>query len=237
MDKQKRWLFSFGKLVTMPALFLWVFLAGSMTAYAAEYELYIGSTQVTDANKGDILGDGKASYDPGTATLYLNGVSIGEGNSHCDDEYGYEYSLYSGTDVVKNLVITGNNSFASTDNGMFFKVMGPTEDDNVYAKHSLMITGSGTLTSTVAGDYYDAAAMTVVGEVDSYGGNGYGGVFMGNTDGTGPRLELTGLRRGANFYATGTVQMQGGTIIAKATGTPGTGVTLPVIAPVRDGQD
>ena len=38
-----------------------------------QYDLYLGSTLVTDANKNDILGDGgKAKYDPATHTLTLN---------------------------------------------------------------------------------------------------------------------------------------------------------------------
>lgn len=37
------------------------------------YDLYLGSTAVTEANKNDILGDGgKAKYDPATHTLTLN---------------------------------------------------------------------------------------------------------------------------------------------------------------------
>ena len=48
----------------------------------ASYGLWIGSTQVTDANKNDILGDGgKAKFDPSTDTLTLNNPTItGEHN-------------------------------------------------------------------------------------------------------------------------------------------------------------
>ena len=47
------------------------------TAQAANYDLWVGGTQVTDANKGDVLGDGKVSYDPATLTLTLsNGASV-----------------------------------------------------------------------------------------------------------------------------------------------------------------
>ncbi|MBP5609488.1 MAG: hypothetical protein J6X66_14625, partial [Lachnospiraceae bacterium] len=34
-----------------------------------KYDLWLGNTQVTSTNKGDILGDGKASFDPDTWTL------------------------------------------------------------------------------------------------------------------------------------------------------------------------
>lgn len=206
----------------MPALFLLVLLASSATANAANYELYIGNTQVTDANKGDILGGGTASYDPDTATLTLNGVNIGEDAYHEND--GSNYSLYSNTDAVKHLVINGTNSFASQNGGMYFKVMGPTGDDNSYDNHSLVITGTGTLTSTVSTGGGSIAAMTVVGEPADAGN---GGLIMGIEDGTGPTLKLTGLDRGADFSEVGRFSMRGGTIIAKATGTKGTGVYLP----------
>lgn len=43
----------------------------------ASYNLWLGSTQVTDANRNDILNDGgKAKYDPATRTLTLNNPTI-----------------------------------------------------------------------------------------------------------------------------------------------------------------
>ncbi len=40
------------------------------------YALWLGNTQVNTDNKGNILGDGKASFDPDTQTLKLKGVNI-----------------------------------------------------------------------------------------------------------------------------------------------------------------
>ena len=40
------------------------------------YDLWVGGTQVTEDNKGDILGDGKANYDPATKTLTLTGATL-----------------------------------------------------------------------------------------------------------------------------------------------------------------
>ena len=37
------------------------------------YDLWVGKTVVTDRNKGDVLGDGKVSFNPNTNTLTLNG--------------------------------------------------------------------------------------------------------------------------------------------------------------------
>ncbi len=42
----------------------------------ANYNLWLGSTRVTDANKNDILGDGTASFDSNTNTLRLNDPTI-----------------------------------------------------------------------------------------------------------------------------------------------------------------
>ena len=39
---------------------------------AIEYDLWLGSTRVTSKNQNDILGDGKAQYDPDTGVLTLS---------------------------------------------------------------------------------------------------------------------------------------------------------------------
>ncbi len=63
MTKKQKTAALLGRMAAAPALFLLMLGAGSLTAHAAGYDLYIGSTQVTDANAGDIFGDGTASYD------------------------------------------------------------------------------------------------------------------------------------------------------------------------------
>ncbi len=295
MTKKQKLAALFGKMAAASAISLLAFFAGSTTTYAANYDLYIGSTQVTDANAGDIFGNGTASYDVGTKTLTLNGVHISADNyyEYLKSEYSREknavnrYSLYAGTDVVKHLVINGENSFESAiadvlytfdaaevdenywavdvtgdgeitlddakveteigNNGIYFSVSGPSSAAQLWTDHSLMITGTGTLTSKATTPtlpdkcrVYDAygfdshdvvpvppdntvntgTAMTV---------EGGGGIYMGNTDGTGPTLKLTGWNKGANFYnKNGRFVMQGGTIIAEAKEpTEGIGVALP----------
>ncbi len=277
----------------MPALFLLMLFAGSQSAYAANYDLYIGSTQVTDANAGDIFGDGTARYDAGTQTLYLNGVTIGADNyyEYLDSRYSREknavnrYSLYAGTDVVKHLVINGENSFESAmadvlytfdaaevdedywavdvtgdgkitlddakveteigNNGIYFSVSKPSSGQD-WSDHSLMITGTGTLTSKATTptlpdkcrvydvygfDSHDVVPVPPDNTVNTGTAmtvEGGGGIYMGNTDGTGPTLKLTGWNKGANFYNNnGRFVMQGGTIIAEAKEpTEGIGVAL-----------
>ena len=58
------------------------------------YKLWVGSTQVSTANKDDILGDGgKAKYDPATNTLTLNDPVIYGSKSDCKIYYPSEGDL------------------------------------------------------------------------------------------------------------------------------------------------
>ncbi len=297
--KQKTAAF-WGKAAAAPALFLLTLGAGSLTAYAATpYDLYIGSTQVTSDNAGNIFGtngaDGNptAWYEPDTKTLHLNGVTIGADNyyEYLDSRYSREsnavnrYSLYAGTDAVKHLVITGENSFESAmadvlytfdaaeidegywavdvtgdgkitlddatvktetgDNGIYFSVSGP-QTGLLWTDYSLMITGTGTLTSKATTptppdkcrvydvygfDSHDVVPVPPDNTVNTGTAmtvEGGGGIYMGNTDGTGPTLKLTAWDVGADFRSGGRFAMQGGTVIAKAaSSTKGTGVYLP----------
>ena len=43
-----------------------------MALWADTYPVWVGDTQVSESNKGDVLGDGTVRYDPETATLTLN---------------------------------------------------------------------------------------------------------------------------------------------------------------------
>ena len=61
----------------------------------ASYNLWLGTTQVTDANKNDILNDGKAKFDPSTGTLTLNNPYIN--------------SYYKGDIVTSQIYSTGIN--------------------------------------------------------------------------------------------------------------------------------
>lgn len=65
------------------------------------YDLYVGGTQVTTSNKEDILGDGKASYDPDTYTLTLNSPTIS-----LDEGYGI---------LVQNMDLTITGTWHMTD--------------------------------------------------------------------------------------------------------------------------
>ncbi len=281
MTKKQKLAVLFGKTAAAPAIFLLMLAAGSTTAYAADYDLYIGRTQVTDANAGDIFGDGTAKYDAGTKTLTLNGVHISADNYHevssgkPSSEINH-YSMYAGEDVVRHLVINGNNSFVSAGSEKVYRFVAKatdewdcTADSNGDGKidredvtpadpafysaesgihfsatgteeNAFTITGTGTLTSTATEGYchdYDVTTEDFLGAGGSRREEnlgtaltiaGSGWVFIGNADGTGPRLELTGWDEGAHFGNASKFAMQGGTIIAKAKSpTMGTGVQLP----------
>ncbi len=134
MTKKQKTAALLGRMAAAPALFLLMLGAGSLTAYAAGYDLYIGSTQVTDANAGDIFGDGTASYDAGTKTLTLNGVHIGADNYYevkgtLDDSTTDHYSMYAGEDVVRHLVINGDNSFVSAGSEKVYCYEAKVTDD------------------------------------------------------------------------------------------------------------
>ncbi len=272
MTKKQKLAILFGKMTAVPAIFLFTFFAGSRTVYAAdEYNLYIGSMRVTSDNAANIFGqtgtDGNptARYDAATQTLYLNGVNITADQYYevpgGNDDPVSHYSLFAGTDVVRHLVITGENTFVSEgseivyvydakefdaddwpvdqngddvitkddlelkyvyrgDSGIYFSATG-TSGENAFT-----ITGDGKLTSaSTAGtsreyDYWNeetiegSESTQNIGTAMTVGGNGW--VYIGNEDGTGPTLNLTGWNKGADFGSANRFAMQGGTIIAEA---------------------
>lgn len=106
---------------------------GSGTA-ATAYDLWVGSVQVTDANRNNILRDGTAYYDPGTNTLYLDGASI-------SDDYSPPYApsahlYYTGTQAL-TIVVEGIVTLGSENSSANY---------GIYSAHAdLHIRGSGTL--------------------------------------------------------------------------------------------
>jgi hypothetical protein len=111
------------------------------------YSLWLGLTQVTTDNMNNILGEGKAVFDPETCTLTLKGVSITDYRSVTDDMYagmGLSASRYAeGSDrgiQALNIVLEGENSIVPalpetlTGYGIFA------------AGLTVTVSGSGTLT-------------------------------------------------------------------------------------------
>ena len=82
-----------------------------------KYDLWIGSTQVTEYNKDDILGDGKASFDPETNTLTLDDPDI---DTEAIDSDGDTCKIYA---ADFDLTVKGTLIYNSydTDSGIWVK--------------------------------------------------------------------------------------------------------------------
>ena len=129
-------------------------LSLSVTAFAAEpYELWVGSVQVTDTNKDDLVtainqaanatvATGSANFDPATNTLTLNNFSYtGEGYAIPDTESGA--IIYSNGNL--NLKLAGASSITYDNSAE--TVLSPT---GLFVEGDLTVTddSDGSLTAT-----------------------------------------------------------------------------------------
>ncbi|MBE5851261.1 MAG: hypothetical protein E7298_14225, partial [Lachnospiraceae bacterium] len=122
------------------ALMLSLLPGMSLTAQAADsYNIWVGGTQVTSANAGNIDGSNKASYNAETKTLTLNGYDSNTPHEWTFDSYPndkYSAIIYSEHDLV--ITIVGNNSI--TNKAKTYESRG------IYTKGNLTITGEGSIT-------------------------------------------------------------------------------------------
>ena len=114
--------------------------------YGNTYQLWVGGTQVTDANKNDVLGDGKVSFDPENSVLNLNGVTSFPGINSNQRSLIYSNRM--------NLTITGSgelNPEQMFSNGVYvsigsltlngdFSVVG-SQGNGFYASKDIIIAG------------------------------------------------------------------------------------------------
>lgn len=122
-----------------------------------EYGLWVGGTQVTNYNCGDILGDGKAVYDRNAATLTLSGAQI-SGGRH---ENAYLYA-------EEALTIRLADGSASTVGG--FNHETTEKAYGVYAAKGLTVTGGGSLTVASGDAEKDAFGVYVrIGALNAEG--------------------------------------------------------------------
>ena len=169
--------------------------------------LWIGDTQVTGSNCGDIFGDGTAVYDPETLTLTLNGVRIGPDRCHIEDAGGNTqsamdpyaenwgiYSLYA-KNTVAHIVVNGINTFEtpvvirSLDHS-FDEQEGYTEEALIGLQYhiwdGIVIDSSGipteSLSITGAGTLTSLASAI---QAEREWPNGDGGGFLGMQEGQG----------------------------------------------------
>ena len=103
----------------------------TLTASAASYAVWVRGTQVTDANKNDVLGDGTVRYNPTMSTLYLTDA----GSLNATEGSHNSAVLYaSGSLTVE---VAGNSYLSSASYG-------------VYVTGDLYLHGSGTLNAVGA---------------------------------------------------------------------------------------
>lgn len=118
----------------------------------AVYPLWLGGTQVTESNQGDILGDGKAQYDPASRTLTLADPAI-------PDQYESYYQIYAeGID----LTVRGSVALDPQYGGVYVKC------------GSLTIEGDLTASGPAYGIYADQAITILRGTVTAKGSAGVG---------------------------------------------------------------
>ena len=81
------------------------------TPTVTEYDLYVGNTRVTSANKDNVLGDGKVTYNPTTHTLNFNDATL-TSYTTTGSSTGY-YAMIASNNI--DLKITGKVSLETTD--------------------------------------------------------------------------------------------------------------------------
>ncbi|MBQ5951908.1 MAG: carbohydrate-binding domain-containing protein [Lachnospiraceae bacterium] len=109
---------------------------GTLTGYG----VWLGSAQVTNVNQNDILGNGKASYDPDTHTLTISGDLDDVPGSHALEE-GHDAKICTdGQDLT--VVLEGNLTLSGAAHGIYL----PDTDGA-----NLTIEGPGTLTVRSSG--------------------------------------------------------------------------------------
>ena len=148
------------------------YIAKDVKIAEKKYDLWLGNTQVTSVNKGDILGDGKASYDPGTNTLNLDGVTsitgkqsvtgIGDVLIYSKKALNIKGSADISTDYVAIAVNGGSNTDITSIEGRF-TFNSTVALGAVFSKGILHIKGSDTkFTAKTQGICVDCYAVAVI---------------------------------------------------------------------------
>ncbi len=182
------------------------------------YPVWVGDTQVTSVNKDDILGDGKAKFDPSTITLTLNNPIItGTHSNSVIYAENVHLNLVGSANIIDDTAQTGilvvHHSL--TLNGDF-NVSGAAMETGIYASASIEVKG-GTISAAGSSEGIRAATNNVTisgGEVTAkgVGSNGYGIFSFGNLTISGGTVTATGEKYG--IYADNNATISGGTVTA-----------------------
>ena len=172
------------------------------------YPVWVGGEQATEANKDDILGDGKVKFDPATNTLTLNGAAINTDGMHA-----------SGAAIVSegiDLTVTGSFTTSSTGYGIA-AYGGNLTLDGVTATLDaidLAIRADGNL--TINGGSVTASAH----EIACCGISAKNGITI--TDGA---VTVTADGYLSNGMSAADISISGGKVNVTATGETSTGMT------------
>ncbi|MBQ3287411.1 MAG: S-layer homology domain-containing protein [Firmicutes bacterium] len=99
-----------------------IFSLATATALAADYPVWVGSTQVTSSNMNDVLGDGKVSFDPSTQTLTFNEATV------TDTHTGMYVCIYSDG---QDLTVKGKVTVSGQQYGIYVEGAKLTIDGDV----------------------------------------------------------------------------------------------------------
>ena len=109
------------------------------------YGLYVNGEPFTSEKLSIKCGDGTATYDPDTATLTLNDAAITKGGTNNN------YGIIMTGNTNLNIALSGTNSIDLQEGG------------GIIASSDVKITGSGKLSVTAGGEYFDG--ISVAGNV------------------------------------------------------------------------
>lgn len=136
------------------------------------YDIWVGGTQVTDANKADVLGDGSVKYDSEEKILSLNNANIttASGYSYSD---GKVAGIYADCDLAIRL--TGNNTVAAPTAQKVSSGIRVTGELNIEGSGSLQAIGADITTTSGSAYSYgicvDKHVCIYEADVTASGGN------------------------------------------------------------------
>ena len=143
-------------------------------AETVEYDLWIGGLQVTSDNCRDVLGDGTISYDPTTATLYLNNAYVTSGTKS-------SAVIYNDTGSALTIDVTGVNQIGSTSYAPY-GIKSDYRDFHITGSGTLNVYGSRTALISQAGIVYfdEPTGCTTANFTGGQYGMRVASVYIGN---------------------------------------------------------
>ena len=135
--------------IVLVVAFVAILMLMAVTAYAADYDLWVDGVRVTSDNASNILGNGSAVYSASENVLYLDGATLSEVALWRGTEEDPEWEQYRAAigSKIPGLTINLSGSNAIYVDGSYYD--GIDTDYNC----DLTITGSGTLSVQTPGGY------------------------------------------------------------------------------------